>query len=68
MPELPTKRPHAEVSVHPLAAPVSSADTILISKLKLACTADAVCTRKLACMRMKAMPFVFSLTCDGVNR
>jgi len=36
MPKLPTKRRYAEVSVHLLAALMSSAD-ILVSKLKLAC-------------------------------
>ena len=52
MPELPTKRRHAEVSVHSLATLASSADTILVSKLKLACIADAVCTRK-SVLRMR---------------
>jgi hypothetical protein len=44
LPELPTKRRLAEVSVQPLAALVSSAGTIRISTLILACfAADAVC-------------------------
>ena len=52
------------------SALVSSADTILVSKLKLACIADAVCTRKIgaAYANEGKMPFLFSLTCDGVNK
>ena len=40
------------VSVHSLAMLVSPADTILVSKLKLACIADAVCTHK-SVLRMR---------------
>lgn len=62
LPELPTKRRYAEVSVQPLAAVVSSAGTIRISKLILACIADAVCTRRpVARANERKMPFdIFS--------
>jgi hypothetical protein len=48
MSELPTKRCPAEVSVHPLAALVSSADTIRTSKLTMPGAGDAVCIRSFA--------------------
>jgi phasin len=48
LPELPTKRRHAEVSVHAPAALVPSAGIILISKLILAGIAGAVDARRSA--------------------
>jgi hypothetical protein len=51
--ELPTKRRHVEVSVHPLAALMPSAGTILIHELILACIAGAVGIRT-AAMRASA--------------
>jgi hypothetical protein len=70
MPELPTKRRHAEVSVHSLAALVSSADKILVSKLKtgLHCGCSLHPQIGAAYANEGKMPFLFSLTCDGVNK
>ena len=67
MPELPTKRRHAEVSVH-YAGFIGRHNSNLKVETGLHC---GCCLHPQICAAYAnegKIPFLFSLTCDGVNK
>ena len=68
MPELPTKRRHAEVSVHSLASLIGRHNSSLKVETGLHCGCSLHPQIGAAYANEGKMPFLFSLTCDGVNK